>query len=122
MLKILDTEKASVGSVGKILTEDTMDVDVDKFLTKELSAEELLTKELFAEDVVTLNVEKILAEEEVDAVIVLQPEVILILHVATDFKLPQDFILPQISCCHRFQAATRFHVNCFPASAAHWDS
>ena len=122
MLKILDTEKASVGSVGKILTEDTMDVDVDKFLTKELSAEELLTKELFAEDVVTLNVEKILTEEEVDAVIVLQPEVILILHVATDFKLPQDFILPQISCCHRFQAATRFHVNCFPASAAHWDS
>jgi len=33
-----------------------------------------LTKELFAEDVVTLSVEKILAEEEVDAVIVLQPE------------------------------------------------
>ena len=122
MLKTLDMKKSSVGSVGKILTEDAVDLDVDKFLTKELSAEELLTKELFAEDVVTLNVEKILAEEEVDAVIVLQPEVILILHVATDFKLPQDFILPQISCCHRFQAATRFHVNCFPASAAHWDS
>ena len=103
MLKTLDAEKASVGSVGKILTEDVVDVDVDKFLTEELSVEELLTvddklltKELFAEDVVTLDVEKILTEEEVDAVIVLQPEVFLILHVATDFKLPQDFMLPQI--------------------------
>ena len=55
-----------------------------------------MTKELFAEDVVTLDVEEILTEEEVDAVIVLQPEVFLILHVATDFKLPQDFMLPQI--------------------------
>ena len=104
MLKTLDAEKASVGSVGKILTEDVVDVDVDKFLTEELSVEELLTvddklltKELFAEDVVTLDVEKILTEEEVDAVIVLQPEVFLILHVATYFKLPQDFMLPQIS-------------------------
>ena len=103
MLKSLDMKKASVGSVGKILTEDA--VDVDKFLTKELLTEELLTvdvdkllaKELFAEDVVTLDVEKILTEEEVDAVIVLQPEVFLILHVATDLKLPQDFMLPQIS-------------------------
>ena len=111
MLKTLDAEKASVGSVGKILTEDAVDVDVDKFLTEELLTvdDKLLTKELFAEDVVTLDVEKILTEEEVDAVIVLQPEVILILHVATDFKLPQDFMLPQI-------------VNCFPATAAHWDS
>ena len=100
MLKTLDAEKASVGSVGKILTEDAvdLDVDVDKFLTEELLTVEdkLLTKELFAEDVVTLDVEKILTEEEVDAVIVLQPEVFLILHVATDFKLPQDFMLPQI--------------------------
>ena len=97
MLKTLDAEKASVGSVGKILTEDAVDVDVDKFLTEELLTvdDKLLTKELFAEDVVTLDVEKILTEEEVDAVIVLQPEV-LILHVATDFKLPQDFMLPQI--------------------------
>ena len=78
--------------------------------------DKLLAKELFAEDVVALDVEKILTEEEVDAVIVLQPEVILILHVATDFKLPQDFMLPQISCSHRFQ------VNYFPATAAHWDS
>ena len=106
MLKTLDAEKASAGSVGKILTEDA--VDVDKFLTEELSAEELLTvddklltKELFAEDVVTLDVEKILTEEEVDAVIVLQPEVILILHVATDFKLPQISSCHKISCCHR---------------------
>lgn len=121
MLKSLDMKKASVGSVGKILTEDA--VDVDKFLTKELLTEELLTvddklltKELFAEDVVTLDVEKILTEEEVDAVIVLQPEVILILHVATDFKLPQISSCHKISCCHRFQ------VNCFPATAAHWDS
>ena len=102
MLKSLDMKKASVGSVGKILTEDA--VDVDKFLTKELLTEELLTvddklltKELFAEDVVTLDVEEILTEQEVDAVIVLQPEVFLILHVATDLKLPQDFMLPQIS-------------------------
>ena len=118
MLKTLDAEKASVGSVGKILTEDVVDVDVDKFLTEELLTvdDKLLTKELFAEDVVTLDVEKILTEEEVDAVIVLQPEVILILHVATDFKLPQISSCHKISCCHRFQ------VNCFPASAAHWDS
>ena len=94
MLKTLDTEKASAGSVGKILTEDVVDVDMDKFLTVD---DKLLTKELFAEDVVTLDVEEILTEEEVDAVIVLQPEVFLILHVATDFKLPQDFMLPQIS-------------------------
>ena len=93
MLKTLDTEKASAGSVGKILTEDVVDVDMDKFLTVD---DKLLTKELFAEDVVTLDVEEILTEEEVDAVIVLQPEVFLILHVATDFKLPQDFMLPQI--------------------------
>ena len=83
MLKTLDMEKSSLGSVGKILTEDV--VDVDKLLTVD---DKLLTKELFAEDVVTLDVEKILTEEEVDAVIVLQPEVFLILHVATDFKLP----------------------------------
>ena len=105
MLKTLDMKKSSVGSVGKILTEDAVDLDVDKFLTKELLTEELLTvdvdkllaKELFAEDVVTLDVEEILTEQEVDAVIVLQPEVFLILHVATDLKLPQDFMLPQIS-------------------------
>ena len=113
MLKTLDMEKSSLGSVGKILTKDVVDVDVDKLLTVD---DKLLAKELFAEDVVALDVEKILTEEEVDAVIVLQPEVILILHVATDFKLPQDFMLPQISCSHRFQ------VNYFPATAAHWDS
>ena len=94
MLKTLDMKKSSVGSVGKILTEEAVDLDVDKFLA--VDVDELLEKELFAEDVVTLDVEKILTEEEVDAVIVLQPEVFLILHVATDFKLPQDFMLPQI--------------------------
>ena len=114
MLKTLDMKKSSVGSVGKILTEDPVDLDVDKFLA--VDVDELLEKELFAEDVVALDVEKILTEEDVDAVIVLQPEVILILHVATDFKLPQ------ISSCHKISCCQRFQVNCFTATAAHWDS
>ena len=124
MLKTLDAEKASVGSVGKILTEDAVDLDVDEFLTEELLTvdDKLLTKELFAEDVVTLDVEKILTEEEVDAVIVLQPEVFLILHVATDFKLPQISSCQKISYCHKMSCCHRFQVNCFPATAAHWDS